>query len=231
MVWQPTDNRYYWKPLAEALGQDGTFEFDHQPPGLDPGLCVRLEGGRPVKGTLLVSRVSAGQRVDWVHVKPAPQHGDRQYSVHAARAFRAGDAVGVYVGRVVARADEEAAKFLADLPNEHPHNAVLTLGCVLIDGKQPHDPWGAHIAGRVKPKTMSERHPSTNKQLVVNAPSWAKYADQAERVPWPGMFAHLMNEARRGVTHNVCVTEPDGVVVAACDIPVGTELLWKYALV
>jgi hypothetical protein len=76
---------------------------------------------------------------------------------------------------------------------------------------------------------LGERHPANGKQLMITAPIWAREAEQAACVSWPGMFAHLMNEARdEGSEHNVCVTEPDGVVVATKAIATGTELLWEY---
>jgi hypothetical protein len=111
--------------------------------------------------------------------------------------------------------------------SEEQHDSIITIrtthGGVLVDGKETpfHPTWGELYAAI--PGTESVLFPSAE-------------------LSWPGMCAHLMNSVTNtGRAPNVQVTDPDGVVVAASDIPlwddtknfrgnIRSELLWDYHL-
>lgn len=129
-------------------------------------------------------------------------------------------AVGVYVGSVLGA-------------TQHPNVQRLCTS-------EPHSvaPWDTLI--ELQGHLISGRHsPYTERRLDAWVNGTVLFPE--EHVDWPGMHAHLMNDAHRirGCHNNVQVTQPDGVVQALCSIPpfdtrlalcenIASELLWDY---
>jgi hypothetical protein len=175
---------------------------------------------------LFVFRVRPdGAAEPWVVVGPSAAmagKGERGRGVYAWGAgFRRGALVGVYVGKVLGlRASARVGEFLASTPQRHPFDALMVIDDHLVSGK--HDPH------------------EFNELFATFETSGRVLYPRAE-VRHPGVFAHLMNDARgvAGAFCNVRVVDPDGVVEAFEDVPpfdvtkswkanLASELLWTY---
>jgi hypothetical protein len=168
---------------------------------------------------------SSWAAVPWAVVGPSAalaKKGLRGRGVYAWGAgVHRGQLIGVYVGDVLGpAADARIAAAVAALPDaQHPYDALVEIAGHVVSGK--HNPFVFF-------------------DLRASLASGSVLYPRAE-VEWPGMFAHLMNDPRGlpGAAVNVCVTDPDGVVVAARDVPpfyperpleanAASELLWSY---
>lgn len=174
----------------------------------------------------------AGELVPWVVVaRSAALAGllpaEAQLGVYAWQRFPAGAVLGVYLGEVLRVCASTRVKLMVarDLQGCR-YDALIEVDGHLVDGRA--SPWGGH---------------ASNARAVIYQGDRARERVLFDRaaVSWPGMLAHLMNDAR-GTQRaaNVQVTEPDGVVQALADIPAwdvtasaeanaASELLWGYS--
>lgn len=115
--------------------------------------------------------------------------------------FAEGDTVGVYVGEVLGGEDRAGVSaYVRSLPpHQPPADAFVNIRGHVVSGRQD---------------------PFTRGDLRARCDDGGLLFDP-RRVGWPGMFAHLINDAHLvpGCSCNVRVTEPDGVVQALRSVP------------
>jgi hypothetical protein len=213
--------------LMPRAGERFFFRYSLSPKARDARPDVPQGWGE--QQLLFVFRVpdSGGPLEPWVVVGPSvrlQQAGKSGRGVYAWRkgGFTVGQLVGVYVGFVVgACTDPRVAVWRGECPErQHPFDALLDIGGSTVSGK--HSPFDG-------PPGLGTRLGDGREVFP------------ASEVGWPGMFAHLMNDARGlpGAAVNVCVTDPDGVVQAVRRIPrfnerkplatnACSELFWSY---
>ena len=162
-------------------------------------------------------------RVQWVVVDYSHAMVDRKQlglGVFAWRTFKVGDFGGIYNGRYVGPESQLVDEILAEKPDEGDYNATVVVDGHVISGKHspPQDLSVVVPAGRGKGRVLFD----------------------IERVSWPGMFAHLINDARgTGKQNNLTVTDPHAIVLVIADIDqiyhpykgaenAAAELFWSY---
>lgn len=139
--------------------------------------------------------------------------------------FRAGDVVGLYNGRVLGwYGDVDESLF------DRCDSLIRIAAFVDAHGGR----WDVMVDGAEPPQDEAEQ------RRVLRMPYG--HAVPARARDWPGMFAHVMNDAegpeRRPDLRNNCRADEDGLIVTLVDIP-GTpagaermdprsELLWSY---
>ncbi|GBF97464.1 hypothetical protein Rsub_10387 [Raphidocelis subcapitata] len=166
-----------------------------------------------------------GAREPWVVVGPSEalrRAGLCGRGVYAWRAggFTKGQRIGVYAGFVIGPCEEPRVEQWRAQQAQDYWDALIDIAGHTISGK--HSPFDA----------FGELHATLSDGRVL-------YPEA--QVSWPGMFAHLMNDAHSipGAGANVRVTDPDGVVQAVSAIPpfdpakqlaanAASELLWPY---
>jgi hypothetical protein len=150
---------------------------------------------------------------------------DLGYGVFAWRQFREGDALGIYCGRVLGK-PSAVNPYLGQLPQAGEFDATIVISKHVISGK--HSPYG----------DVGSNLPT----VIAAGSSGGRVLYDRQFVSWPGMFAHLVNDAHgvTGASYNVQVTEPDGVMQAICDMDsiyfpsakaganAAAELFWSY---
>jgi hypothetical protein len=171
------------------------------------------------------------QRQPWVVVDKscarlaAAPETDLGYGVFAWRRFRKYEVIGIYCGRVLGK-PSAVNQYLEQLPQSGEFDATIVISKHVVSGK--HSPYG----------DVGSNLPT----VIAVGSSGGRVLYDRQYVSWPGMFAHLVNDAYgvRGGCYNVQVTEPDGVMQAICDIddvyfPCATaganaaaELFWSY---
>ena len=140
--------------------------------------------------------------------------------VFAAKSFRAKDILGTYAGRVVGwegggNATDDASQYLIH------HTLYVSRSA---NATPPRREWRCLVDGSMPAQSESEQRLALNLPIGYDVPFAVS--------EWPGMFAHLVNDAAgpvrlEGLSNNVIVQD-DGAVIATSDIASGAELMFGY---
>ena len=155
----------------------------------------------------------------WVLVRDSAamaRAGARGKGLYAARPFRKGDFIGRYVGKILGKPrDPQVASRVNHLSHTLDGDAIVTIKGFYVDGRSP-----------VQSNATQEARFGT---VVFSQPEWT----------WPGVYAHIANDATGTGLRNNCLVTPGGYLEATKRVPgynfdMGThdnatsELLWSY---
>jgi hypothetical protein len=146
-------------------------------------------------GDVDVHRRIGREWVLWVIVRDSVVLG-RDKGLFAARAFRKDDFIGRYVGRILGKASDPLVAQQVERTGRTPEgDALFVLNGYSINGRAPVQPNAEQLA--------SFGH------IILRQPDWE----------WPGVYAHICNDARGMGRRNNCTVTPGGYMHATRSVP------------
>lgn len=140
----------------------------------------------------------------WVVYRPSLVPGIGKGLV-AARNFRKDDVLGRYIGKILGKETDKNIRNRVNRLSNTPNGDSL----VVIDGY--------YVNGK-EPAQSNEEQYRRFGQIIFQQPAWK----------WPGMFAHIINDARHTPFNNNVSVTPSGFIFAQKAIRKGEELFWNY---
>lgn len=174
-------------------------------------------------GNVDIYRKVRGNWVLWLIVRDSvalASVGARGKGLFAAHcAFEAGDYVGRYIGRVLGKAkDVNTQRRVNSLSRTLQGDAVIVINNYFVDGRRPL-------------QSDNEQHARFNKVVIKSHNTYR----------WPGIYAHIANDAHGTRFSNNCIVTPGGYmhILEGCSVPrydflrphlenAACELLWSY---